>query len=164
MHIVGPACIAQIFPCLLLFSFYPQLSWGKMSLARGVCWNTFLKALSSSQTLCVSSAKFLQSAFAAVSPKHLSLTAFEAGWWIAILPSCRSMFSSIMTVLTFLSILSYTAGRLIHFQRPHSTVQLFAGRPIERLCNIFDPKCDLRGRVPLKCSYFQVKRLLERVE
>ena len=59
MHIVGPACIAQLYPCLLLFFSSPQLSWGRWFLAGGVCWNTFSKALSSSQILCASSAMFL---------------------------------------------------------------------------------------------------------
>ena len=154
MHIVGPACIAQIYPCLLLFFSSPRLSWGRWSLAGGVCWNTFSKALSSSPILCVSSAMFLQFAFAAVSPEHLSSTAWETGWWIAIWSSCWISWASFLDerhseIADYLHHSALPADWFgICFQRPHSTIPPFAGRPTERLCWTWEPNFNCSGSPP----------------
>ena len=53
-----------------------------------------------------------------------------------------------IALLNRLSALQCTAGRLIHFQRPHSTIPLFAGRPTERICWICESNFKCSGGPP----------------
>ena len=53
-----------------------------------------------------------------------------------------------IALLNRLSALQCTAGRLIRFQRPHSTIPLFAGRPTKRICWICEPNFNCSGSPP----------------